>query len=155
MSIRPSQSTLELQKHQSVGSHVCVCGPTEKSTHDTRFCFIVFILAYFLLNTHYYIGLEVLTAVTTKSTVFWVVMLRNSERARRFGGTYHLHLQGRKVMQAKINRSRGLNGVPAQKTVLLLTFVCLTTLSAADVIYELTLRHVGLSPNYKALQESG
>jgi hypothetical protein len=31
-----------------------------------------------------------------ESTVFWDVTLCSSQRARRFGGTHHLHLQGKK-----------------------------------------------------------
>jgi hypothetical protein len=36
---------------------------------------------------------EILTAVTTKSTVFYVVTADSSETVRRFGGTYYLHVQ--------------------------------------------------------------
>jgi hypothetical protein len=46
-------------------------------------------------------GFEVLTSVTTKNTVFWVVTPCSSEIAPRFGGTYLFHLQGRKVSQAR------------------------------------------------------
>jgi hypothetical protein len=31
--------------------------------------------------------------VTIKSAIFWIVPSCNSETARRFGGTYHLHIQ--------------------------------------------------------------
>jgi hypothetical protein len=44
-------------------------------------------------------------AVTIKSAVFCVVTPRISERTRRFGATYRLHLQGRRVNQAR-NKSR-------------------------------------------------
>jgi hypothetical protein len=46
------------------------------------------------------VGCQFLMAVTMKGTVFWLVMPCNSERAQRFGGTYRLHLQGRRVSQA-------------------------------------------------------
>jgi hypothetical protein len=36
-----------------------------------------------------------------KNTVLWVIMPCSSEKARRFGGTYSLHLQGRRVSQAR------------------------------------------------------
>jgi hypothetical protein len=35
-----------------------------------------------------------------KNKVFWVVTWRKSDSARRFGGTYYLRLQGRRVSQA-------------------------------------------------------
>jgi hypothetical protein len=41
------------------------------------------------------IGFEVLTAVVTKSTVFWHITPRRTLTFNgRFGGTYHLYLQG-------------------------------------------------------------
>jgi hypothetical protein len=47
-------------------------------------------------------GFEVLAAVSIESTVFWDVMLFNPiEGLRRFGGTYFLHLQGRKISHTK------------------------------------------------------
>jgi hypothetical protein len=49
-----------------------------------------------------YVGLEVLTAVVLKSTIFWDVMSCSPLRVNwRFGGTYHLHLQGRKISWAR------------------------------------------------------
>jgi hypothetical protein len=44
-------------------------------------------------------GFEIHTVVTVNITVVWVVSLCSSERAWRFGGTYHLHLQGGIVSQ--------------------------------------------------------
>jgi hypothetical protein len=46
-------------------------------------------------------GVEVLTAVTVKSAVFWVVTPCSSERTQRFGGIYLLNLQGRRVRHAR------------------------------------------------------
>jgi hypothetical protein len=43
----------------------------------------------------------VLRAVTMKDGVFWIATPCSSERARRFGGTWRLHLQGWKVSQAR------------------------------------------------------
>jgi hypothetical protein len=49
----------------------------------------------------YLIGTQVLTVVTMKRQVFSVVIQGASEKFQRFGGTYHLHVQGRKVSQVK------------------------------------------------------
>jgi hypothetical protein len=58
---------------------------------------------------------EVFTAVTMKNAVFWDVVTCRSCVNRRFGGTYRLHLYGRKI------RERGTN----VKIHLLLTlFLC-------------------------------
>jgi hypothetical protein len=46
-----------------------------------------------------------MAAVTMKISVFWVVMLCGLETAQHFGGTYCLHLQDRRVSQAR-NRQR-------------------------------------------------
>jgi hypothetical protein len=37
--------------------------------------------------------------VTMKNAVFWDVALCRSCENRRFGGKYHLHLQGRKIRE--------------------------------------------------------
>jgi Ca2+/H+ antiporter len=50
-----------------------------------------------LENLNVYVGFEAVTAVTLMSTVFWVVILCNLEKAQCFGGTYHLHVQGHRV----------------------------------------------------------
>jgi hypothetical protein len=43
------------------------------------------------------VGFEVLTAVVMNSTIFWDIMPCSPLSVnRRFGGTYYLHLQGRK-----------------------------------------------------------
>jgi hypothetical protein len=44
-----------------------------------------------------YVIFEVFTAVTMKNAVFWNVASCSSCMNRRFGGTYRLHLQGRKI----------------------------------------------------------
>jgi hypothetical protein len=43
-----------------------------------------------------YVRFEVFTAVTMKNAVFWDVAPCRSGVTRRFGGTYRLHLQGRR-----------------------------------------------------------
>jgi hypothetical protein len=48
------------------------------------------------------VGLEVLTAVIMKSTIFWdVTPCSPSSVNRSFGETYRLHLQGRKISRAR------------------------------------------------------
>jgi hypothetical protein len=54
----------------------------------------------------YNIGFEVFTAVTMKNTVFWEVEPCRSCVNRRFGGTYRLHLQGKKICERGTNVSR-------------------------------------------------
>jgi hypothetical protein len=51
---------------------------------------------------------EVFTAVTMKNVVFRDVAPCRSYVNRRFGGTYHLHLQGRKICERWISVSRWL-----------------------------------------------
>jgi hypothetical protein len=47
------------------------------------------------LNPRFYVGFEVLTAVVTKSTIFWdITPCSRLIINRRFGRTYRLRLQG-------------------------------------------------------------
>jgi hypothetical protein len=46
-----------------------------------------------------YIEFEVFTAVTMKNAVFWNAAPYRSCVNLRFGGTYRLHLQGRKIRE--------------------------------------------------------
>jgi hypothetical protein len=49
----------------------------------------------------FYIVFEVLTAVVMKSTIFWDITPCSALKVnRRLGGTYHLHLQGRRIRSA-------------------------------------------------------
>jgi hypothetical protein len=66
-----------------------------------------------LVNIYYFIGFEVLTAVIMKSTIFWDITPCSPLKVnRRFGGTYRLHLQGRKISRARNQReSRWQAGV--------------------------------------------
>jgi hypothetical protein len=53
------------------------------------------------INWHY-VGFEVLTAVIMKITIFWdITPCSPLSVNRRFGGTYCLHLQGRKISRAR------------------------------------------------------
>jgi hypothetical protein len=54
-----------------------------------------------LTNTCNGVGFKVLTAVTVKTMASWVVMLCSSETAQHFKGTYCLHLQVKRVSQAR------------------------------------------------------
>jgi hypothetical protein len=55
---------------------------------------------------------EVFTAVTMKNVVFWDVALCTWCVNRRFGGTYRLHLQGRKIREPGTSVSRCLKTDP-------------------------------------------
>jgi hypothetical protein len=46
------------------------------------------------------VSFEVFTAVTMKNYVFWNVTPGGSGKSRRFGGTWHFHHQGDKLMKA-------------------------------------------------------
>jgi hypothetical protein len=45
---------------------------------------------------HFSVGFEVFTPVTVKNAAFWDVALRGFIINWRFGGTYRLHLEGRR-----------------------------------------------------------
>jgi hypothetical protein len=47
------------------------------------------------------LGFAVLTVLNVKSTVFWVITRSSSETDRRFREKYRLHLQNRRVSQAR------------------------------------------------------
>jgi hypothetical protein len=56
-------------------------------------------LVFFSLNYTFIVRFEVFRAVTMKNAVFWDVALCTSCVNRRFGGTYRLNLQGRKIRE--------------------------------------------------------
>jgi hypothetical protein len=56
-------------------------------------------------KTENYVRFEVFTAVTVKNDVFWDVAPCRSCVNRRFGGTYRLHLQGRKIRERETSMS--------------------------------------------------
>jgi hypothetical protein len=52
-----------------------------------------------------HVEFEVLTAVVMKSTIFWDITPRSPLKFnRRFGGTYCLHLQGRRISRVRYQR---------------------------------------------------
>jgi hypothetical protein len=56
------------------------------------------------INCNYVIRFEVLTAVFVKSLVFCdITWCRALKVNQHFGGKYHLHLQDRRISQAKKN----------------------------------------------------
>jgi hypothetical protein len=59
-----------------------------------------------------YVIYEVFTAGTMKNVVFWDVALCRSCVNRRFGGTYCLHLHGRKICEWGTSMSRWLQTEP-------------------------------------------
>jgi hypothetical protein len=62
----------------------------------------------FSQNFMFYVGFEVFTAVVMKSTIFWDMTLCSPLSCnRRFGGTYRLHLQGRRIISARTSRQAG------------------------------------------------
>jgi hypothetical protein len=56
--------------------------------------------SYFAKSSHTDVGFEVLTAMTVKNTVLWVLLPCTMEKDQTFGGT-KLHFQGRTVSQAR------------------------------------------------------
>jgi hypothetical protein len=53
------------------------------------------------------VGFEVLTAVVAKSNIFWDITPCSPLKVnQRFGGTYRLYLQGRRISRAKDRRER-------------------------------------------------
>jgi hypothetical protein len=64
-----------------------------------------------------HVRFEVFTAVTMKNAVFWdVAPCRSCRLNRRFGGTYRLHLQGRKICERRTSVSRWLQTSYQSKT---------------------------------------
>jgi hypothetical protein len=58
-----------------------------------------------LFHLYIFVRFEAFTAVTMKNVVFWDVALCRSCVNRCFGGTYRLHLQGRKIRERGIRNS--------------------------------------------------
>jgi hypothetical protein len=55
-----------------------------------------------LYNYYADVGFEVFTAVVMKSIIFWDMMPCSPLSCnQRFGGTYRLHLQGRRIISAR------------------------------------------------------
>jgi hypothetical protein len=85
---------------------------------------------------------ETPTAVTIMIMIFWHVTPCNSERVRRFGRTYHLHFQGRKVSQARNQQKQAASWI-----CLLLGLHC-----DPENVIKLFLRNVRICPNCTSLQ---
>jgi hypothetical protein len=85
-------------------SFVLTCGQRwERQLHSSQQRFIHINVTN--LTTYNHVGFEVLTAVVMKITIFWDIMLCSPLNVNRhFGGTYHLHLQGRRMRRAKNQR---------------------------------------------------
>jgi hypothetical protein len=65
-----------------------------------------------------FVGFEVFTAVVMKSIIFCdMTPCSPLSSNRRFGGTWRLHLQGRRKVQQTIEQA-GLHGVISQKMIL-------------------------------------
>jgi hypothetical protein len=57
------------------------------------------------MGTFIAVGDEVLTAVIMKNSAFWEITLYSLLRInRRFGGTCHFHLKGRRILQARMKQ---------------------------------------------------
>jgi hypothetical protein len=60
------------------------------------------VLRIMVRNLPFLVGFEVLTVVVMKSTIFWDTMPCSALKINgRFGGTYRLHLQGRRISPAR------------------------------------------------------
>jgi hypothetical protein len=69
----------------------------------------------------YYVRFEVFSAVTMKNAVFWDVVPCSSCANRYFGGTYRLHLQGRKIRERGTSVSRfNINAQSVQQAYLIM-----------------------------------
>jgi hypothetical protein len=80
-------------------------------------------MCYVLLKLGKYVRFEIFIAVTMKNAVFWDVVPCKSSVNRRFGGTYRLHLKGRKIREQGTNVSRWLQTEPPVENIALL-FLC-------------------------------
>jgi hypothetical protein len=58
------------------------------------------------INKNWIVGFEVLTVVIMKTAIFWDIAPCSPYTNRRFGGTYHLHLQSRKSAEEETSDSR-------------------------------------------------
>jgi hypothetical protein len=95
-----------------------------RSIQNMRFKSIIYLLTahciqptltWDLVNKLYICKIEVFTAVTMKNAIFWDVVPCRSCVNRRFGGTYRLHLQGRKTCEQGTSVSRWLQAEPPVK----------------------------------------
>jgi hypothetical protein len=94
-----------------------------------------------MVGTLLYLGYYVLTPVTLSGPFFRIVMSYDSERARRFGGTYCFHLQGPRLNETRKEHGQEYEGVTCCSRV---------SLSFRRVCFTL-LRNVTLFLNYVAV----
>jgi hypothetical protein len=93
----------------------------------------------------------------TRPAVFWDITSCSSEKARCFGGTYHPHLQGRRVKQARYQQKRWpfseIQDFTTHKTIIFI-YACLLLglLFDPEDRGVILLRNVRLPPNYTVLQ---
>jgi hypothetical protein len=74
----------------------------------TTFYFIYYCFSIGRRATVIYVGFEVFTAVVLKSIFFWDMTPCSAlSGTRRFGGTYRLHLQGRRIVQQSSEQASG------------------------------------------------
>jgi hypothetical protein len=80
--------------------------------------FFSLIISYLNLSNfeEFYVRFEVFAAVTMKNAVFWDVVACRFCVNRRFGGTYRLNLQGRKIRERGTSVSRWLQSVHTRST---------------------------------------
>jgi hypothetical protein len=81
-----------------------ICFYITNWTLDQVFC--LWLCMFFgIFQAKYIVGFEVLTAVVMKNNIFWDTKSCSPLKLnRRFGGTYRLHLQVRKISQTRTQR---------------------------------------------------
>jgi hypothetical protein len=70
------------------------------------------VLAYTFQDNSMNVGFEVLTAVVMKTVIFLDIAPCSPYINRSFGGTYHLHLQGRKSAERECSAERSKSLIP-------------------------------------------
>jgi hypothetical protein len=102
-------------------SMYCPAVFTDYTVHILRHSSIIFVSKYFsllfrgLLNAQKIrtVGFQVLRAVTMKNSIFWDVTPCIPVKVyRRFGGTYYLYPQGRRVSQASDHEETSSTALP-------------------------------------------
>jgi hypothetical protein len=100
LEVHYNRSTTVTEEHNT-----CVTPRQSYRCNGFKFNLINFLVRYKLTSTSLsvqssigYVRFEVFAAVTMKNAVFWdLAPCRSCELNRRFGGTYRLHLQCRKI----------------------------------------------------------
>jgi hypothetical protein len=84
-----------------------ICTLLKEDHMHMHVCTYIFLLK--AERASYLVRFEAFTAVTMKNVVFWDVALCRSCVNRRFGGTYRLHLQARKLRERRTGAGRWLH----------------------------------------------